>query len=375
MLLDDFNANRSLFYVDPSTDKITSKAWDSVLSKAPECNPKNPAASMQDLLMDADLGSSFVDMNADCRPDILLQSLGDNHQRVQEFYLYSNEGFCLVSKQFMPSNWTMPSFFDMNNRGTNDMVFAGQKTEKGNIKVQVLRNRYTTDLGKDLCKANEGNLQFPYPGYNEKESSDNMLIYDLDTAAGQNQYLYEEADATYLPQIVQLADVDLDGYADMALVLSTGTKDDASKSYTHVFMGQKCSEEGRAIVFPKGASDSQAKDCRYFNQTAFTDQRDNWDQSTYTSQNTVRTSFFDFGELGAFSMLSQTYNPITKDTEIGTYFNFMNKNNYFLKSMARTHGRANGNAYIGLNYLAVRTEMDGKNNPVSCKSKLFSNQK
>jgi hypothetical protein len=99
MLLDDFNANRSLYYVDPSTDVITSKDWGSVLSKAPECTPQNPSPSMQDLQMDADLGSSFVDMNADCRPDILLQSLGENHQRVQEFYLYSNDGFCLVSKQ------------------------------------------------------------------------------------------------------------------------------------------------------------------------------------------------------------------------------------------------------------------------------------
>jgi hypothetical protein len=375
MLLDDFNANRSLYYVDPSTDKITSKDWSTVLSKAPECTPKNPAPGMQDLVIDADLGSSFVDMNADCRPDILLQSVGENHQRVQEFYLYSNEGFCLVSKQNMAATWTMPSFFDMNNRGTNDMVFAEQNSANAGIKVHVLRNKYTTDLGKDLCKANEGNLDFPYPGYTETKSSDNTFIYNLYVNGPQNKFLYEEADASYLPPIVQLADVDLDGYADMALVLATGRKDDASRSYTHVFMGQKCSGEGRAIVFPEGATENQAKDCRYFNETAFTHHTENVDQSTYTATNTLRTSFFDFGELGAFSMLSQTYNPTTKDTEIGTYFNFMNKNNYFLKSMARTHGRANGNTYIGLNYLAVRTEMDGKNNPVSCKPNFFLTQK
>jgi len=314
--------------------------------------------------MDPELGSSFVDMNADCRPDMLLQTVGDAGQKVQEFYLFTNDGFCLVQKKPMDKTWNMPSFFDMNNRGTNDMVIAQQKSGNVNAKIRVLKNRYTTDLSKGLCKGNEGNLGFPYPGYTETESSDNTLVYDLDTGSSGYEYIYEDLQS-YLPPITQLADIDLDGYTDLALVMAKGSKNDASNTLVKVWMGQKCKEEGRAIVFPNGATHHQSNSCRYFNYTAFENSDPHLDKSTWTSSNTLRTSFFDFGELGAFSMLSQEYDPTTKDTKIKTYFNFMNKNNYFLKSMARTHGRANGNTYIGLNYLAVRTEMDGKNNPVS----------
>lgn len=80
---------------------------------------------------------------------------------------------------------------------------------------------------------------------------------------------------------------------------------------------------------------------------------------------TLRTSFFDFGEQGALSMINTQYDSASDSIYMGTYFNFLNNNNYFLKSMARTHGKEYGNTYIGLNYLAVRTEMDGAKDPVS----------
>ena len=173
--------------------------------------------------------------------------------------------------------------------------------------------------------------------------------------------MFEDSDEPYLPPIVQLGDLDLDGNTDMVLVMASGNKFSKSTSYVKTFKGEKCSDAAVSIVFPGGASEDQTKNCRFFNHTAF-----NGEKSQYTSVNTLRTAFFDFGELGALSMISQTYNPSNRVTTIQTFFNFLNKNNYFLKSMARTHGRENGNSYIGLNFLAVRTEMDGKNDPVSC---------
>ena len=64
-------------------------------------------------------------------------------------------------------------------------------------------------------------------------------------------------------------------------------------------------------------------------------------------------------------MVSESYDENTKVTSIKTYYNFLNKNNYFLKSSARTNGKEAGDSFIGTNYIAVRTEMNGTKSPVS----------
>jgi len=147
--------------------------------------------------------------------------------------------------------------------------------------------------------------------------------------------------------------------------LATGGKSEKSQSKVVPFRGQECGPDALKIIFGDNTpSLDQQNDCRYFNHTAFKN-LERKDSSSYETANTLRTSFFDFGEQGALSMISTHYDAKKDKIYIGTYFNFLNNNNYFLKSMARTHGKDYGNTFIGLNYLAIRTEMDGTKDPVS----------
>jgi len=85
----------------------------------------------------------------------------------------------------------MPTFVDLNNRGTNDMIMLEQNTGSSPIKVNVFKNIHTTDLSDHLCKQNAENLDFPYPAFlgDLKKSSDNFITYNLENP---NWYLYED---------------------------------------------------------------------------------------------------------------------------------------------------------------------------------------
>jgi len=162
------------------------------------------------------MGSSFIDINADCRPDLLLNTVGNNATKKHEYYIWTNKGFCLTKVKDVPAYFTMPSFMDLNNRGTNDMIMLQQNSGTSNIMVNIFRNKHTTDLSKTLCTQNEDKLEFPYPGFDEDLSSSNKdrLIYVLN--ADSNLFLYEDANDASAPPVLMIGDMDLDGIPDMS---------------------------------------------------------------------------------------------------------------------------------------------------------------
>lgn len=72
----------------------------------------------------------------------------------------------------------MPSFVDLNNRGTNDMVVVQQNNNGVPAKVHILKNMHSTDLTQGLCKPNKGKIDFPYPAFDDEKSGDYKLTYN-----------------------------------------------------------------------------------------------------------------------------------------------------------------------------------------------------
>jgi len=245
---------RACYYIDRNdNNKMTHRPFSELLNTKDTTHCLSQS-NVDGFTLNPYLGSSFVDMNADCRPDLLFNSLGDGAQKQQEIYLYTNDGFCLVNVQSMPSQITMPSFLDLNNRGTNDMAFITQVNgNTNNIRVNVLRNKYTTDVNKGvLCTQNQINLENPYPGLKDimqqnKGSDEWRYSYDLET----NKYLYQDPENMATPPLALLGDLDLDGIMDLVLVETTENENNRSQARVVAYKGIKCSEDTAKIIFGK----------------------------------------------------------------------------------------------------------------------------
>lgn len=367
LLIDDGQGERFLYFNDfanTATKGFKKIKFTEILNQQ---NPKClQSTQTQDKFMDPQASSSYIDMNADCRPDLLLITLNATNQRFHEYYLLTDHGFCLINVKSVSQEFSMPSFQDLNNRGTNDMVMVQKPSSTDGLRVHVFRNQYATDLNTEVC-ADTGAIQFPYQDFDQQITTSNKLVYDLKVPA--NVFLYNVID---YPPVIQLGDLNLDGLVDMTLVITQG--DSASskiKSHAYVLKNTKCADAELNIVWGKKPSTKLDKEnCRYFNHTAFGNTF-----QYFESPITERTSYFDFGEIGANSLLSQQWNVEKQTSYIGTYFNFFNKSNYFLKAIAKTDKKEYGNAFVGANFIAVKTEVDGTKFPVSCNSfylKIFS---
>jgi hypothetical protein len=96
----------------------------------PSCKPpgSNPLST--------EYGGAFIDLNMDCRPDLLVESF-TSLGRSQELYLYTDKGFCFVKQIIVPSDFSFVSFVDISQRGANDAVFV-----TNNMEVRVFRNKH-----------------------------------------------------------------------------------------------------------------------------------------------------------------------------------------------------------------------------------------
>lgn len=107
-------------------------------------------------------GGSFIDLNMDCRPDLVLET-NESGKRVVEIYYYRDNGFCLVdANTFVEDNImdsTSISFTDLARKGSNDAVIIRQRNVNGLIKlyVHVFLNRHTLTVNQEsLCQNKEG---------------------------------------------------------------------------------------------------------------------------------------------------------------------------------------------------------------------------
>lgn len=72
-------------------------------------------------------------------------------------------------------------------------------------------------------------------------------------------------------------------------------------------------------------------------------------------------SFFDFGELGTYSMFGVSYEQGA--FKLNPYFNFLNRDNYLLKASAKTSGKDFGAGCVGCTFKLVKTSMNGVKHP------------
>lgn len=123
---------RLLFSYDRRTLTVISKKFSDLIDiNCPMCLNMS---SINDLTLRTIGTNAFVDLNLDCRPDLVLESFGPSNQKHLEFYMYQNTGkFGLVKLLPLPKsmqNLSLGTFIDIDNNKAMDIVFWNKDINK-----------------------------------------------------------------------------------------------------------------------------------------------------------------------------------------------------------------------------------------------------
>lgn len=69
-------------------------------------------AGTDDKILSNDKGSSVIDFNGDCKPDLVLETVSGTTSYI-EFYISTETGFCLVDQKSIEADTLMASFSDV----------------------------------------------------------------------------------------------------------------------------------------------------------------------------------------------------------------------------------------------------------------------
>jgi hypothetical protein len=170
VLLQVSQGTRTVYYYNVGTSAWVGAGFNTFVADPKVGNGCNEYSQVSTHMISNMKASSFVDLNSDCRPDLVLES-NDGDKPYLEFYLASDNGFCLVSIQPLNADFHMASFFDVDGDGTNDLVLL-----QTNLVLHVFYNQYSV-VQSNLC-APVTSFKVPFIGFTDTKSS--KVGFDLD---------------------------------------------------------------------------------------------------------------------------------------------------------------------------------------------------
>ncbi|KAJ2786057.1 hypothetical protein GGI15_001724 [Coemansia interrupta] len=204
-----------------STDLWQLENFESSDNTTAMCRPASPHSS------------AFVDLNGDCLADLFVVCDGNEEYQI---WTNSDSGFVFAQSGKLPSNAGPVSFADMNSDGSIDMVIpivgATQIYIVYNEQLPLCVGAAKKGGGEDVsCRKFKKICEASDFGFSLKDAQ----IVDIG-AIWSGETLLVAIDSFSVPPPVRLADLNLDGYPDMAFI----TKKDKT---THVRMlkSESCS--------------------------------------------------------------------------------------------------------------------------------------
>ena len=125
--------------------------------------------------MSKENAGAFIDLNTDCRADLVVETIGTRGTRCHEIYLFTDEGFCLVDVNTVPWGFSNAIFFDVSGDGSNDLVFVNR-----NLVLYIYLNanwlgvshRFKNQAKRiNLCEVQKFSLEKPFVSYKSKKNS------------------------------------------------------------------------------------------------------------------------------------------------------------------------------------------------------------
>lgn len=151
-----------------------------------KCNDYSQTSTF---ILSDDKGSSTLDINGDCQPDLVLESTDrTTNNRYMEFYMHTADGFCLVETKKIGADYLMASFADLSKRrvtvdkdGANDLILMTKSA-----KIEIYISNVVTDV-KKLCS--EKPVTLPFLDIGVDELNNVTFIADVRTSSPTNSTL------------------------------------------------------------------------------------------------------------------------------------------------------------------------------------------
>ena len=145
--------------------KVVTETFSSFISGETGCQ-QPPAESVSKLSKTH--GSLFLDVNMDCKPDLLLETI-NGEDRILDIYLFTDKGkFCLTEQITLTGAgnnqlYSSVSSLDVASKGSNDLVFMREAIIEGKITLEahVLLNKFSLPDGQTVLCA-ETSLKSPF---------------------------------------------------------------------------------------------------------------------------------------------------------------------------------------------------------------------
>ena len=267
------DGQRTLAYYNTDKAKFEEKSFAQVFGE--KCDNCQSVDTTSKRRLPPVFTSAFIDINRDCRSDIILESVDENGQRWLEFYYYMNGGFGFIKELPISETYSIGVVEDINENNNPDILFFDSSTKQLLI---FLNNINTKGQKEDFYCFENVKTDFPYPSLADPNNTDYRLVQDLVVGADLSDY---SADRMF--NILRLGDFNLDSYKDLMVNLTVDGKDEV-----YLFLNVPCEKQHAQDL---GVDNTI---CRYFDSTKIEED----DISIIKNKNAVQSSFFDFGERG-----------------------------------------------------------------------------
>lgn len=147
---------RKVAYVDKE-NKVVTALFNTFISTSTKCQS---GTLIQNNKLSKIHGSVSIDLNMDCRPDLLLEVTDDQGNRAIETYFYEEGNkYCLVGVETFPDkayalDSSSFSFVDLLNVGSHSAIIVDN-----NKQVHMMINKYTlpnpSNTSDSLCSGKE----------------------------------------------------------------------------------------------------------------------------------------------------------------------------------------------------------------------------
>lgn len=122
LLINSKSGTRKVFWMDDgaiiNSRDFSDYVADSKLPGASNCQEYSQVSNEK--ILHPDKASSFLDINGDCAPDLVLQTINKNptEKDYLEIYLYltKQQKFCLISIESVNNTYAMATFADLSRK-------------------------------------------------------------------------------------------------------------------------------------------------------------------------------------------------------------------------------------------------------------------
>jgi integrin alpha FG-GAP repeat containing protein 1 len=318
---------RKVHSIDTTEMKIVEKSFSDYVSDAGACKSYNDVSSFT---IYTPHSNSAVDFNGDCAADLLITSKDGTGRLIFEIWLMNPDDgkFCLVDVEPITSPISPVSIGDINGDGRLDLVWAVVPAEATqSMSLVVLYNSFPGD-SSNPCKLQDTAMRSPFTNaaaFNSMESiSGYSKVVSFSEGYSATTRLFT-LDSTHRPSRIRIGDINIDGYADLLMVLYDPENNAGNYGQVTLVINQ----EGGITFDTKSRSSSNDGYYTILDDDALTNAGD----ASITVLPALYASFFDFDEFGRLGMWIITQSKTDPATIPIGIFNFVESENFMLKTL------------------------------------------